>query len=77
MLIQHAELHEMALLGVGKALPEDRTERGCGGQYATAGRCFVEQQGEPDFGEHLRGREVARVSGAANFDERGLRSVLS
>ena len=66
----------MALLGFGKALPEDRAERGGGGQYATAGRRFVEQQGEPDFGKHLRGRQVAWVSGAADFDERGLGSVL-
>jgi hypothetical protein len=77
VLIQSAELHEAALLGIGKALPEDRAKRGRGGQYAAAGRRFVEQQAEPDLGEHLRGREVARVSGAANFDERGLRSVLS
>ena len=66
----------MALIGLGKATPEDRAERGGGGQYTTARRRFVEQQGEPDFGEHLRGRKVTRVSGAANFDERGLRSVL-
>jgi hypothetical protein len=66
----------MALLGLGKALPEDRAERGRGGEYATVGRRFIEQQGKPGFGQHLGGREVARISGAANFDERRLGSVL-
>ena len=52
-LVQHPQPHKPAFLGLGKTSPKAWAERRGRGQDTTAGRRFVEHQGEPDLREHL------------------------